>query len=436
MEGRKSLNGASDETMNAETIEAGRQLNEIAALVEAAAAVEELRPHYYRVNTIARNLAGDEAAMQAASRILSRIVERGNELCRESLVPVRNWQDEKPRAEPPVAAVPFEAAPVSDTLALIPVESQQPEIHRPVIDIHVDRRTAVNSVPRASKSFKRPPAWLIAFGGTLMGMSMVVGLIRMVLPKAEATAKPPEEVAPAPAAPVLLPYLHVQSDLEGGHVLIDGKLAGPLENGEFHLRDLPAGEYLVSVVSGVHQADFEFKVGVDGSPQWKSAPASPSMLALGFACAAGKGFLVSSKSGGIASLDDSPGVPLAAEGVTVGPVSGGLHQLDFADASGTRRFQWKLESASGVHLLLRASESTGGILALTGEDGAEVLLNGKVWRGKSADGRVRIPRIAPGEYLLVSRKTGFVPSPERLVFVRRGQDTRVSLPLRPRPGIQ
>jgi hypothetical protein len=413
-------------------------LDEIAALVEAAAAVEQLRPLYYQVNTIARNHAGDPAAMEASARLMSRIVERGNELCRASLVPVKNWREAAPPEGPLVespgtvasdaAAAMAEPAPVPDTLALIPVESRPPEIPRPVIDIKVDRSTMVNG-ERTVNRRRRPPAWLLALAGTLMGISMVVGLIRIFVPQEIPVQNTRAEAAPA--APAALPYLQVQSDLESGHVLIDGKLAGPLENGEFRLRDLPAGDYLVSIVGGVHQADYEFRVATDGMPQFRSAPASPSFFAFGFAAAGGKSLLVVSKAGGRVSLDDAAGVPLPVSGATLAALGAGEHQLDFADASGTRRFQWKLGSSPAVHLFVRASDASGSILALPGEDGAEVLLNGKAVPGKSADGRLRIPRIAPGEYRLSARKPGFQPSPQRTVVVRRGQDSRVSLPLRP-----
>ena len=71
---------------------------------------------------------------------------------------------------------------------------------------------------------------------------------------------------------------------------------------------------------------------------------------------------------------------------------------------------------------------------MAGEDGADVLLNGKPYRRKTVRGELRIPSVKVGGYAVQVKKTGFIDPKPQDVQVKRVKKPGLNFTLNQRPS--
>jgi hypothetical protein len=109
----------------------------------------------------------------------------------------------------------------------------------------------------------------------------------------------------------------------------------------------------------------------------------------------------------------------------------GEHVLDLGPRPTERRIHLTTREEPSLSFFVEISGTTGTMVASIAEDGAELLLNRRRTGRVSRGGRLRIPLLKPGDYVVTAVKAGFATPAEQLVTVRRGQEAHVELRLAP-----
>lgn len=79
------------------------------------------------------------------------------------------------------------------------------------------------------------------------------------------------------------------------------------------------------------------------------------------------------------------------------------------------------------------SPAVGTLIVVAGQDDARVFLNGKFQAQVTRGGQLRLPNLAPKDYVVQVSKSGFQDPPEQKIRIRKGQEARVVFNLQPQP---
>jgi hypothetical protein len=77
----------------------------------------------------------------------------------------------------------------------------------------------------------------------------------------------------------------------------------------------------------------------------------------------------------------------------------------------------------------------GTLLVMTGQDDAGVFLDGKLLPHVTRGGQLRLPNLAPQEYVVQVSKSGFQDLPAQKVRIRKGEEAKVIFNLQPLPRL-
>ena len=81
------------------------------------------------------------------------------------------------------------------------------------------------------------------------------------------------------------------------------------------------------------------------------------------------------------------------------------------------------------------ARNLGSLVIVAGQDGAEVLLNGKPQRQLTQAGQLRLPNLELKDYIIQVSKSGFQDPPQQKIRVRKGEETRLVFNLQPLPRL-
>lgn len=82
-----------------------------------------------------------------------------------------------------------------------------------------------------------------------------------------------------------------------------------------------------------------------------------------------------------------------------------------------------------------AGHKVGALLVMTGQDGAKVLVNGKVQRQLTRGGQLRLPTLEPRDYVIQVSKSGFQDPPLQKIRVRKGEEAKLIFNLQAQPHL-
>ncbi len=222
----------------------------------------------------------------------------------------------------------------------------------------------------------------------------------------------------------LPPALHIETDLQSGSVLIDGKRAGGLEGGQFS-QDAPDGSHTFAVLApSGGRYSFAFTLGQD--PIWSldvprsSAYGTPVLAAL----AGTGGRIVCGRPGFAFELDGGRPSPCTAAGKNLPPLSNGHHTLTLLDGSRTVAVHTLDYQGTPILTALITTGAQFGGLAIQGtEDAFDVSVNGYTSKRPAQGGHWR-RLLRPGDYTIAISKPGFQANPSTLnISVAPGVDT-------------
>jgi tetratricopeptide (TPR) repeat protein len=82
-----------------------------------------------------------------------------------------------------------------------------------------------------------------------------------------------------------------------------------------------------------------------------------------------------------------------------------------------------------------AGRNPGTLLVVTGQDGARVLLNGKLQRQLTQAGQLRLPNLEPRDYVVQVSKSGFQDPPQQKIRLRKDEEAKLIFNLQPQPRL-
>ncbi|MGB7602703.1 MAG: hypothetical protein WBM24_20540 [Candidatus Sulfotelmatobacter sp.] len=83
-----------------------------------------------------------------------------------------------------------------------------------------------------------------------------------------------------------------------------------------------------------------------------------------------------------------------------------------------------------------SGHNLGTLLIVTGQDGASIILDGKLQRRLTQAGQLRLPNLELKDYVVQVSKSGFQDPPQQKIRIRKGEQARLIFNLQPQPQPQ
>lgn len=225
--------------------------------------------------------------------------------------------------------------------------------------------------------------------------------------------------------------------LDKGTVQIDGQPAGELSDGQFVTSSLPPGQHQLKLSgSGFGEVVLAFELGVAQAPALQGPVQAKELKTVVVTAFRDRGRLYSSLGTLQARLNGEDKGVLSAEGLDLGPLPAGTHQLSLFDGR-NEVMALPVEITGGPQLLisLSADRNVGNLLVQTGVPDVEVFVNDrKQSRRTNSRGDLQLLNLEPGQVTVRVAKAGFAVQPgEQAVTVVKSQWRKVEFLLKELP---
>lgn len=427
---------------------------EIAALtdgIEQATSLEQLKPVYDQLVAFGRehvrNIHLEPLITQAQQRMVARGTllkhaaesEGGRIDTATGLAVVTEPDLAAPQPDEMLSLIPSTGAGTGSRAAEMPAEIQfyDPK-EAPRQQQSQGRRRPkppeikVTPISRDGQPQRVPQSKLLVrtLIGIGMGISMVVGTFVIMRNQQPATPPGPavRAASPAPARPA---SLVLTADVPAGEVIIDGKNAGGLSQGEWALPELSPGDHVLELRAGGCEARFDFSIAAGGPPTWSKPVQATNCTVLAVAAAGRRGSVLSNEPGLPLQLDESRAGVTGSKPVALNTLFPGEHTIALGAPRVEKKVHVFTRDTATLAFFVQVSGATGTLVVSVPEDGVELILNKRTTGKTSRGGRLRIPMLKPGDYLVGASKTGFRLPAEQLVTVRRGQEAHIDFDLSP-----
>ena len=400
------------------------ELRRIDSAVRQAQSIEDLRPLFYRLQTLRRTFIDDFDVQLAIGQVQQEIVDRGRTLM------------ENPGASPAQSAASLlEEEPER-------IQGEAPHSHS-LEDRHRD-----DVQPIDAQSWKRS-IYIGAFFAIIL-----FSLFFLVIQKARELniepTQPPANAAQAgatgsqgqikpvagqpvqPSAPAG-PSLRLYTDLVPGSVSVDGGAPQDLQDGQLEIDTLKPGAHSVQLNGRSGDASFNFTVQDKTAPRLTGPPSGNNAMVVTVSTQDGSGQLLTNAQDASAIVDDKPAGTVTGTGLALTDLGIIDHNLQIKRAHDEQRFILTYTPSPALTVFVKSDPNTGSLVVVAGEDGADVLLNGKPYRRKTVRGELRIPSVKVGDYAVQVKKAGFIDPKPQDVQVKKGEEARLEFHLEPAP---
>jgi serine/threonine protein kinase len=223
-------------------------------------------------------------------------------------------------------------------------------------------------------------------------------------------------------------------DLENGEVWIDDNSVGKLEGGSLNLTSLPANQHTLKIAAGNQEAKFSFD-NSSGGPVKIQAPLAVKNLQLVVISTKGSDAHISSSVGsGPVTVDGNAVGVLDAGTIDVKNLQPGMHELVIGKGKDARKMTFENATAPILSAVVSTDRDVGSILVVTGQDNADVYIDGKKYSRPTLHGQVRIPNLQTRQHTIRVTKEGFEER-EQQIDVVKGQEAKLDLPLKVIPKL-
>jgi len=294
----------------------------------------------------------------------------------------------------------------------------------------------------AIQQFKLPAALsakaLAAVGSALVVLLVLVTFLRRPKP-VEQTAPPPQPVAVQPAAPVApppeppLPVFRLSADAAKGKVTLDDQPAADLQDAQWSLDKIPAGDHSLKFVSPAGSFTAAFSASAGAMPVIKPPLAARGILAVLVSSMGDHVHIYSSHTGTRLSLDGQSPTDIPDDGADLTSVAAGAHELSLTYGGEQYKLAIEAAAAPALNAFVESGQNVGTLVVVTGQDKSKVFLNGKALDQLTQGGQLRIANLEPKEYTVRVAKQGFQDVPEQKIRIRKGEQGRVVFGLLPVP---
>jgi len=249
----------------------------------------------------------------------------------------------------------------------------------------------------------------------------------------ETKAGTPQSTAATPAVPPKS-TVRLYTDLIPGKVSIDEKEAQDLKDGELILTDLEPGRHSIQVTGNGANAAFSYDVKPGAAPRLVGSPVVSNVMAVLVSSEEGKAQLATSAEHAAVSLDGAAARPVESDGLVIDGLGKNDHQFQVSEGKDRQRFVLTYTAAPALTVYLKSDPNAGTVVLIAKQDGADVYIDGKLYRRKTEAGQLRIP-LKVGEYTIRVHKSAFIDPPPETVHVTKAEETAVNFRMEPEPQV-
>jgi hypothetical protein len=247
-------------------------------------------------------------------------------------------------------------------------------------------------------------------------------------------AAPPATPEPPPPAPAL-PAMRLSSDTATGKVAFDDLPPVGLQDAQWALDKIPAGDHTLKFESPVGGFAVALTSAAGAVPVIKTPITAKGVLAVVVSSMGDHVHVYSSDAGARLSLDGQPPVDLAAEGTDLSSVSAGAHELTLSRAGEQYKLAIEVTAVPSLAAFVESGQNVGTLVVVTGQDKSRVFLNGKALPQQTQGGQLRIANLEPKDYSVRVEKSGYQDAPEQKIRIRKGEQGRLVFGLLPVPHL-
>lgn len=227
--------------------------------------------------------------------------------------------------------------------------------------------------------------------------------------------------------------VRIMADMEGATVMLDGKPAGNVQDGQFLLDRVAPGAHVMKVAGRGGEVEFPFEIVAGKLPEIKSPVKSGPMLTV-LVASMGPSAKIYSSAPSKVSVNGQPQGQTDLKGLDLKDVPAGEQTLSLGEGQNEKPLVVSFGPAPSIAAFIKQPEVTTGTLVIsTGEDDVTVSVNGKEVRRKTSRGMLRIPAV--GSVSVHVAKNGFQPEPDQKVEIKKGEEKKVSFVMRPLPKV-
>ena len=202
---------------------------------------------------------------------------------------------------------------------------------------------------------------------------------------------PTQPAANVPPALSTKPTLRLYTDLVPGTVSIDGNVPQDLKDGELVLDNLDPGQHSLRISGRSGDAAFSYDVAEKLTPRVVGLPSASNAMAVLVSAHDGTARLVTNAEDSDVLLDGKPVGHVGPEGLILGNLGTTDHELQVTQGKDRQRFVLTYTSAPTLTAYVKSDPNAGTVVIIAGQDGADVYINGKLYRRKTERGQIRYP---------------------------------------------
>jgi serine/threonine protein kinase len=255
------------------------------------------------------------------------------------------------------------------------------------------------------------------------------------------TASAPFEArADAPPTPVNLtlqpvsPIVKLTADTGDGKVWIDGNLL-ELDGAQWTVSNLATGAHKLKFAGAQTESSFTFTAEPGALPAINGSLTAKGTHAIVVGTWGNHVHVYYSDSHARLSLDSQADAEVGAAGIDFPNVSPGPHQLGVRRGNDRHIVPIDVGAAPSLAAFVVSDKDIGTLLVVTGEDNVQVYLNNQLQKKATQGGLLRIPNLAPKDYVVRVSKNGFQNAPEQQVAIRKGDLSRLNFTMEPIPHL-
>ena len=342
---------------------------------------------------------------------------------------------------PTIEALPQSAqSPALPAMPVQPVSNPSVETRRPAVPQKAPRKSSPAPARLPRLSISQQDMKVLGILGSAIVLLLAVGLFLVGHRKAAEPLTPvvtvQPSVQPPPTAPPPqpeLPGMRLSSDTATGKVAFDGQPSVDLQDAQWTLDKIPAGDHTLKFDSpaGAFAVDLTFSAGA--LPVIKSPITAKGVLAVVVSSMGDHVHVYSSGVGVKLALDGKPPLDVPGDGADLSSVAAGAHELTLSRGGEQYKLSIEVSAAPALSAFVQSGQNVGTLVVVTGQDKSRIFINGKALPQQTQGGQLRIANLEPKEYLVRVEKPGYQDVPEQKIRIRKGEQGRLVFGLLPVP---
>ena len=247
-----------------------------------------------------------------------------------------------------------------------------------------------------------------------------------------------QSVAPAILPPPMPQVLRVSSDLQSGKVKFDEDASAELQDGQFANEALGLGKHTLEITSGSVKTTIGFEAAAGRMPVLTEAPTAKEVKAVVVTSFQNQAHIQATYAPVKVKVDNQDMGEAGPNGIDIPNLAPGTHEVVLTEGNTPHKMSLTNGGSPTLEVRLDSDRNVGSLIILTpGLEDVQVDLDGKPQklRKKSKSGQFRLTNLSVKQHTIRVYKDGFQEEPLPPVDIKKGEEARVEVHLRPNPTV-